>query len=50
MFAWSDFEDLLDRNQLFSGLCAVDSHMRKADVAIDGTATGGEPEEAKSAW
>src|SRR5580704_2729980 len=32
LYAWSEFEDLRDRNEVFSGICAVDSHLRRLDV------------------
>ena len=45
MFAYSEFRDLLEKNQVFSGLLAVDSYPRRTDVAIEGAASG-EPEHA----
>jgi predicted permease len=46
LYAWSEFEDLRDRNEVFSGICAVDSHVRRLDVAVEGPAATGEPEQA----
>jgi predicted permease len=39
LFGWSEFEDLRDRNQVFSGICALDSHVRRLDVAVGGAAS-----------
>lgn len=46
LFAYSEFEELRDRNQVFSGLCAVDSHVRQSEVAIESAAPTGESEQA----
>ena len=45
-YAYSEFEDLRDRNQVFSAVCAIDSHVRKTEVAVGGGANGGETEHA----
>ena len=36
LYAYSEFEDLRDRNQVFSAVCAIDSRVRKVEVAVDG--------------
>jgi len=46
LYAYSEFEDLRDRNQVFSALCAVDSRVRKTEVAVGDGASGGETEHA----
>jgi predicted permease len=46
LFGWSEFEDLRDRNEVFSALCAVDSHVRRLDLAVAGAATTGHLEQA----
>jgi len=46
LYAYSEFEDLRDRNQVFSGLCAVDSHVRKTEVAVEENGRLGEAERA----
>ena len=46
LFAYSEFEQLRDRNQVFSGLCAVDSFVRRLPVAVQGTAPTAESEQA----
>ena len=45
LFAYSEFRDLLDKNQVFSGMLAVDSSVRRTDVAVEGTQSS-EPEHA----
>jgi len=45
MFAYSEFRDLLDENQVFSGMLAVDSYVRRTDITVEG-ARSGEPEHA----
>ncbi len=45
MYAYSEFRDLLDKNQVFSGMLAVDSYVRRTDVAVEG-AQSSEPEHA----
>jgi predicted permease len=45
MFAYSEFRDLFDKNRVFSGMIAVDSYVRRTDVAVEG-AHPGEPEHA----
>jgi predicted permease len=45
MFAFSEFRDLLEKNQVFSGMLAVDSHVRRTDVTVAG-ARSSEPEHA----
>lgn len=45
-YAYSEFEDLRDRNQVFSALCAIDSHVRKTEVAIPDAEHVGETEQA----
>jgi predicted permease len=34
LYPYSEFQDLRDRNHVFSGLCASDSHVRKTEVAL----------------
>jgi predicted permease len=46
LYAYSEFEQLRDQNQVFSGIFAADSHARRIDVAIQGTSQSGEPEQA----
>ena len=38
LYAYHEFEELRDQNQAFSGMCDVDSHVRRLDVAIEGSA------------
>ena len=45
MYAYSEFRDLLEKNQVFSGVLAVDSYVRRTDVSIEG-ARSPEPEHA----
>jgi len=45
MYAYSEFRDLLEKNQVFSGLLAVDSYVRRTDVIVEG-ARSNEPEHA----
>ena len=45
MYAYSEFLDLLEKNQVFSGVLAVDSYVRRTDVSIEG-ARSPEPEHA----
>jgi predicted permease len=47
LYAYTEFEQLRDQNQVFSGVFAADSYPRKADVAMEGSAPSGEPEQAK---
>lgn len=46
LYAWSEFEDLRDRNQVFSSICAIDSRVRKTEVAVEDGARRGETEYA----
>ncbi len=45
MYAYSEFRDLLEKNQVFSGMLAVDSYVRRTDVTVEG-ARSSEPEHA----
>lgn len=38
LYAYSEFEELRDRNTVFSGLCAIDSYIRRMDVSVEGSA------------
>jgi hypothetical protein len=38
LYAYSEFEELRDHNQVFSSVCAVDSHVRRLEVAVPGSA------------
>ena len=41
LYAYSEFQQLRDQNQVFSGMCAADSYLRKLEVSVeDGTRTG----------
>jgi len=44
-YAYSEFRDLLEKNQVFSGMLAVDSYVRRTDVTVE-DARSGEPEHA----
>jgi predicted permease len=46
LYAYSEFEELRDRNHVFSALCAVDSSVRRSEVAVQGTAPTVESEQA----
>jgi MacB-like periplasmic core domain len=46
MYAYSEFRDLLEKNQVFSGMLAVDSYVRRTDICIEGGARSGAPEHA----
>src|SRR5579864_1308903 len=35
MFAYSEFRHLLDKNQVFSGMLAVDSYVRRTDITVE---------------
>ncbi|HTQ57420.1 MAG TPA: ABC transporter permease [Bryobacteraceae bacterium] len=37
LYAYSEFEDLRDRNQVFSSICALDSHVRRTEVSLPGS-------------
>ena len=45
MFAYCEFRDLLDKNQVFSGMLAVDSYVRRTDITVE-DARSSEPEHA----
>jgi hypothetical protein len=49
LYAYSEFRDLLDRNQVFSDMLAVDSYVRGTEVTIPG-AKSSEPEPPTSPW
>ena len=34
MYAYPEFRDLLDKNQVFSGMLAVDSYVRRTDITV----------------
>ena len=40
MYAYSEFRDLLEKNQVFSGMLAVDSYVRRTDISIEGARSG----------
>src|SRR6516225_3573455 len=42
MYAYSEFQDLRDQNQVFSGIFAADSHVRRSEVSIEGASHFGE--------
>ncbi|HLY16740.1 MAG TPA: ABC transporter permease [Bryobacteraceae bacterium] len=46
LYAYTEFQDLRDRNQVFSGLCAADSHVRRTEVAVADAPRAGESEQA----
>jgi len=46
LYAYSEFQDLRDQNQVFSGMLAADSSMRRLDVSIEGISQYGESEHA----
>jgi len=46
LYAYTEFEQLRDQNQVFSGIFAADSRARKVDVAVEGATQNGEPEQA----
>jgi putative ABC transport system permease protein len=46
LYPYSEFEQLRDQNQVFSGIFAADSRARRVDVAIPGASQSGEPEQA----
>ncbi|MBV9764807.1 MAG: ABC transporter permease [Acidobacteriaceae bacterium] len=46
MYAYSEFEALRDHNQVFSGLCAVDSSVRRSQIVVQGAAPTEESEQA----
>lgn len=46
MYAYSEFEALRDHNQVFSVLCAVDSRVRRSEVAVQSAAPDEESEQA----
>jgi predicted permease len=46
LYAYSEFEALRNQNQVFSGIFAADSYLRKVDVAVDDGTRGGESERA----
>jgi predicted permease len=46
LYAYSEFEELRDHNQAFSGLCAVDSSVRRSEVSVQGTTPTAESEQA----
>jgi hypothetical protein len=35
MFGYSEFRDLLDKSQVFSGMLAVDSYVRRTDITVE---------------
>src|SRR5438105_4150458 len=45
MYAYSEFRDLVDKNQVFSGMLAVDSYVRRTDITVEGGRSS-EPEHA----
>ncbi len=46
LYAYSEFQELRAQNQVFSSMCAVDSHVRKSEVGLGDGARGGESEQA----
>jgi predicted permease len=46
MYAYSEFEALRDHNQVFAGLCAIDSSVRRSEIAVQGAAPTEESEQA----
>jgi predicted permease len=46
LYAYTEFEQLCDQNQVFSGMFAADSHTRRVDVAVEGATPPGEPEQS----
>ena len=38
LYAYHEFQELRDHNEAFSGICAVDSHVRRADITVEGSA------------
>jgi predicted permease len=46
LYAYSEFQDLRDHNQVFSGIFAADSNVRTPDVAIESMGHYGETEPA----
>ena len=45
MYGYTEFRDLLDQNQVFSGMLAVDSFVRRTDLTVEGSRSA-EPEHA----
>jgi predicted permease len=45
-YAYTEFQDLRDQNQVFSGIFAADSRARRIDITIGNANRSGEPEQA----
>jgi predicted permease len=47
LYAYSEFQDLRDHNQVFSGIFAADSNSQRLDVAVESTGASGDTEPAQ---